>query len=412
MRTNSELKISNGFIAYPAMLSLMVYVFFYQMAYPFSSTIFLYISFCLFALWLIARGKVYLSTQMLLMGLVTLVSVCGAFYTNNPEGGNREAVLTTVAFIFLVAFAQDEELLYKLKRIIHLFSLVVFSGMMLQFLLGDVMNAVLKVLLRADSYERLMWSYTVDQAYAGFSAYTVDAAYFCATLFGFMLFDRPQNGEIAMRKKMLRLAMMALSVFCVFLTSKRGVASALLIAAVAAYVAWKRLSAKTIFKIVLLALLCGLALYVLDARNAVVHLFLQRFTPTDGDVTTGRIEIWRKAISALQNEVIGMGTGAAYLIYDTGLHNIYLQLFYDHGMIGAAIYALFFAYNLISAMKQNDPLRIYIQMLVLAYGMSGNPIYSNSFFIVYVIFSVSAVKRPHRECAHSFEKRQQKAMSP
>ena len=396
MNVDLSKKIKNGFLACPAMVSLMLYVFFYQLAYPFSSTLFLYTAFAFFVIWLIVGLKICLSVQMLWMGLVTLVSVIGTLYTNNPEKGNREAILTAVTFVFLVALAQDNILRYKLKKILYYFSLIVLIGIILQFLLGNTMNAFLRFLLRSDSYERLIWSYNVDKAYAGFSAYTADAAYFCATLFGFMLFEKTLPEKSALWKKILRFAVMLLSVFCIFLTSKRGVAVALMFALIVAYVVWKKLSVKTVIQIILLMLLCGAVLFVLYNQNAVVHAFLQRFAPTDSDITTGRSDIWRLAVNTLQDEMFGMGTGSAYLIYDNGLHNIYLQLFYDHGIIGAGIYIAFFLYNLALAINLKEPMQIYIQVLMLVYGMSGNPIYTNSFFIIYVIFSVVTVKKQTR----------------
>lgn len=396
MKTNSAQKIKNGVIAYPAMISLIIYVFCYQLAYPFSSTVFLYIAFTLFTLILITNSEIYISTQMILMGFITSVSVLGLFYTNNYEKGSREAILTAVTLLFLIALAQDGDLLCKLKRMIFFFSFVVLGGIVIQFFLGETMNSFLKAVLRADCFERLEWSYNTDGAYAGFSAYTADAAYFCATFFGFMLFDKAQYKEKVLHEKILRFFMMLLSIFCIFLTSKRGVAVALLVASIIAYLVWKRVTANTFAKMILLFFLCGTVLYVLNNQNAVVHMFFQRFDPTDGDITTGRSEIWRRSMETLQNNVIGMGTGSAYLIYDAGLHNIYLQLLYDHGIIGAAIYIIFFAYNLVAAIKQKDPLKIYVQLLMLVYGMSGNPIYSNSFFIVYVIFCVMEVKREQR----------------
>ena len=403
MNTNSKPKIKNGFLVYPAAISLLFYVFFYQLAYPFSSTLFLYLAFALFVAWMIVGSKVYLSTQMLLMGLVTLVSVLGTFYTNNSEKGNREAILTAVTLLFLVVLAQDGTLLCRLKKLIYYFSLVVLIGVVLQFLMSDTMNTVLRSLLRADSYEHLMWSYNVDKAYAGFSAYTADAAYFCATLFGFVFFEKIFRKSVTMRKKILYYAIMILSIFCIFLTSKRGIAVALLIALIIAYIAWKKISAKTFIRIILLISLCGAILYVLYDKNAIVHAFLQRFDFVDGDITTGRSDIWKEALDRLQNEIFGMGTGSAYRIYDTGLHNIYLQLFYDHGIVGAGIYIVFFLYNLMLAIKRKEPMQIYIQTLVLIYGMSGNPIYSNSFFIVYVIFSVVTVEKTNTKYLRPFE---------
>lgn len=84
-----------------------------------------------------------------------------------------------------------------------------------------------------------------------------------------------------------------------------------------------------------------------------------------------------------------MGTGSAYDIYETGLHNIYLQILYDHGLLGLIVYLAFFAYNLFMAIKRRDSMSIFVQCLILTYGVSGNPIYSNSFFFAYIIFSTA-----------------------
>lgn len=388
----SSNKIPNGFFAYPAIVSLILYVFCYQFAYPFSSTIFLYMAFGCFILWLIVGQAAYMSKQTALMALVVCVSVLGAFYTDNQEKGTREAILTVVTFVLMVAIAQNEAMLCKLKKVIWIFSFIIFIGVLLQFLFSDAMNNFLGVLLRRDSYEHLMWSYSVDGAFAGFSAYTADAAYFCATLFGFTIFSLLQNKEAAIGKKILKICIMVLSVFAVILTSKRGVAVALFIAFFVTYMIWKRPSFKTIAKVLLIVLLCVAAFYILSEKNEIISAFLQRFNSTDGDITTGRSVIWENALDGLSNKVIGMGTGAAYTIFDNGLHNIYLQLFYDHGIIGALVYIVFFLYNLRCAVKKRELMPIYIQILMLVYGMSGNPIYSNSFFIVYVIFSTVSLE--------------------
>ena len=385
--------VKNGMIAYPAILSLLLYVFCYQFAYPFSSTFFLYIAFAGLVVWLFFGQKIYLSTQMLLMGLVTLVSAVGVIYTDNPAKGNREAILTAVTFVFLIARAQDNTLLGKLKKIVCVCSFVVLFGVMFQYLFSDAVNSLLGNLLRTDCYEHLMWSYTVDGAYAGFSAYTADAAYFVAVLFGFMIFGWLQNPEMPIWNTVFRLVVGGLSVFAVILTSKRGVAVALLIALVMTYMIWKRVSAKTMVKMILLIVACAIVLFLVSQQNAIVRVFIERFDSADGDITTGRSEIWKRAIEAFRNAIFGMGTGSAYTVYDAGLHNIYLQLFYDHGVIGALVYVMFFLYNLVGAIRRREPMSIYVQLLMLVYGMSGNPIYSNSFFIIYVIFSVVTARR-------------------
>lgn len=391
MKTELTRKIPNSFVAYPALIALMIYVFGYQFAYPFSSTLFLYIAFGFTVVWMVFNQGIYFSAQMLIMALVAVVSALGVFYTQSPKEGNREAILTIVVWILLIAFAQNAAMLEKIKKAIYICSFAVLLGVLLQYLFAGAVNTVLSRILRSDSYERLIWSYDVDGAYAGFSAYTPDAAYFCAALFGFTMFGRLQAKELSFKKKIACWVVILLSVFAVILTSKRGVAIALIVSFVLTYMIWKKFSAKTIFSTIGLLAVCVILIGIFSEQNEVIQMFLQRFDPTDGDITTGRSEIWKSALDKLTNGFIGMGTGSAYVVYDTGLHNIYLQLFYDHGLVGVIIYLLFFISNLVYAIKRREAVAIYIQLLMLVYGMSGNPIYSNSFFIVYTIFSVVSV---------------------
>lgn len=388
MKTELTREIPNSFAAYPAIISLIIYVFGYQFAYPFSSTLFLYIAFGCTVVWILFSRGIYFSSQMLIMALVAVVSALGTFYTDMPGKGNREAILTVVVCILLIAFAQNSALLEKMKKAIYICSFVVLLGVLFQYLFTDAANNILSLILRSDSYERLIRSYNVDGAYAGFSAYTPDAAYFCAALFGFTMFGWLQTKEPSVKNRVIGLIIILLSVFAVILTSKRGVAIALAVAFILTYMIWKKFSAKAILSTIGLIALCAILIGVFSEQNDAIQLFLQRFDPTDGDITTGRSEIWKSALDKLTNNIFGMGTGASYAVYDTGLHNIYLQLFYDHGLVGIMVYLLYFIYNLVCAIKRKEAVAIYIQLLMLVYGMSGNPIYSNSFFIVYTIFSV------------------------
>ncbi len=397
MNTQIAERLHNKVVAYPTMIALLLYIFCYQFAYPFSSTIFLYITFGGFLLLLFLSNRIHLSKQSSIMSLVVLVSVLGAFYTDNSEKGIREAIVTVVTWILLIALSQYGVLLNKLKKAICKCSIVVLIGVLLQYLFSNFMNELLSYLLREDSYERLMLSFDVDGAYAGFSAYTPDAAYFCALLFGFAIYGYLKNEKEVFRHKYTRNIILALSIFAIILTSKRGVALALLIALAITHLIDKEFSFHSVITIFSLSVAAIVGIMIIGLFNESVGAFLLRFEATEGgDITTGRGEIWQGAIDNLSNIIIGMGTGASYTIFDAGLHNIYLQLFYDHGIIGVFVYIVFFYYNLKLAIKRKELISIFIQLLVLIYGLSGNPIYSNSFFIVYIIFSLQSIETTNK----------------
>lgn len=368
----------------------MIYIFFYQFNYPFGATAFLYAAFALFIVWIVLGGGLYVSAQLIPAAAIAVVSAVGVLYTSNSEKGSREAILMAVTCVLLAAFSQNGLLLSKIRKIVCLLSFVVLVGVLVQFLFPDEVNAVLEKLLREDRFEELMRAYTSDNAYAGFSSLTSDASYFSALVFGYSAYDKVFNENSSTFARVIGVIFIALSIFSVLLTSKRGVAVAMTIAFIFSYMIKKRMSARTVLGVVALIVIGAGALYALSFHNDSVRMFLMRFEAVDGhDITTGRTEIWQSALKNLKNIFFGMGTGSAYEIYDTGLHNIYLQILYDHGLLGLIVYLAFFAYNLFMAIRRRDAMSIFVQSLVLTYGVSGNPIYSNSFFIAYIIFSAA-----------------------
>lgn len=369
----------------------MIYIFFYQFNYPFGATAFLYVAFALFVVWIVLGGGLYVSAQLIPAAAIAVVSAVGVLYTSNSEKGSREAILMAVTCVLLAAFSQNGLLLSKIRKTVCLLSFVVLIGVLVQFLFPDTVNAVLEKLLREDRFDELMRAYTSDNAYAGFSSLTSEASYFSALVLGYAAFDKVFSERSSTLSRVFGVIFIALSMFAVLLTSKRGVAVAMIIALLFSYMIKKRMSARTVLGVVALIVIGAGAIYALSFHNDSVRTFLMRFEVVDGhDITTGRTEIWQSAVKNLNNIFFGMGTGSAYDIYETGLHNIYLQILYDHGLLGLIVYLAFFAFNLFVAIRRRDSMSIFVQCLILTYGVSGNPIYSNSFFIAYIIFSATA----------------------
>lgn len=369
----------------------MIYIFFYQFDYPFGATVFLYVAFALSVLWLVLGGGLYVSAQAILLAALVVVSAVGTLYTSNSEKGNREAILMVVTCVFLVAFSQNGHLLSKIKKIACILSFVVLAGVLVQFMFPDAVNTFLEKVLREDHFEEMIRAYNNDRTYAGFSSLTSDASYFSAIVLGYSAFDKVFNEKSTIFARVIGVVFIALSIFAVILTNKRGVAVAMIVAFFVSFMIKKGMSTKTVLGVLALIIVGAVALYVLSFYSESVSAFFERFESVDGkDITTGRIEIWQNAIKNLKNIFFGMGTGSAYDVYETGLHNIYLQILYDHGLFGFVFYLAFFVSNLFMAIKRHDYMSIFVQTLLLTYGMSGNPIYSNSFFIAYIIFSTVA----------------------
>ena len=54
-------------------------------------------------------------------------------------------------------------------------------------------------------------------------------------------------------------------------------------------------------------------------------------------------------------------------------------------------YFAFFLYNYYLAFKNKCPISIFVETLFLVYGLSGNPLYSNMFMMIYIYFVLYAV---------------------
>lgn len=85
-------------------------------------------------------------------------------------------------------------------------------------------------------------------------------------------------------------------------------------------------------------------------------------------------------------------------IWKYSAHNIYLQVLGESGIIGLLLFGEFLIYNLyhtIMLIIKNNKKRIgnkgvlyfslYMQILVVVYGITGNPLYSLYQFLLYII---------------------------
>lgn len=399
-------KIPNGVIAYPTMAVLLIYVFAYQLKLPLGNNTVMSVFAAGFAVLICCSKKICLTQQVAMMAAVVVVSAFGTFYSDNRSEGKKELIYNIMEFVMFFALIQNGLLLKKIKKGSCLCMIAVLFGIVLQYILKDTFNSVIRPFYKAGVYEHFLLHWK-NKAYAGFSGYTANAAYYCATLFGCVIFRILQKKEQKKYKKIAQVVIAVLSIFAVILTSKRGLAVALAGSFAVSYMLWKKVSLKTVVKVVFFAALAGGALYFLVEYNEAVGAFMKRFdSQPGGDLTTGRDDIWSALFQNASNPIIGQGTGSTYTIANAGGHNIYVQLYYDHGILGMIPYILFFADNFINAAKRNDPTSMYAQLIFLIYGFSGNPLYVTSMFIVYLIFSAVSIEK-----TENFDKRGKKRES-
>ena len=152
-----------------------------------------------------------------------------------------------------------------------------------------------------------------------------------------------------------------------------------------------------------------------------VRMLAERILLYSGDKTyNGRSYYWTAALSIFSNNKIhGIGMGCFSQYFDVyfhrlgnleayDAHNIYIQMLAELGIVGEALFVIFFVICLISTIKLFKKLRkirekeygyvlcysVFLQIWFIVYGATGNPLYGagQSFFYIASIAMMMSVK--------------------
>jgi len=178
-----------------------------------------------------------------------------------------------------------------------------------------------------------------------------------------------------------------LSAFALVLTAKRGHIIFMFFSLIITYVlVINENYAKKVFKVFFVFIVTLIGFIIAAKIIPVVSLVLERFL-YNGDFSSGRFVIWKEALTTVKDNLLfGIGWKGfyyktlgqnSYLGY-TNVHNIYIQLLCEAGIIGLIAVSIIFAYNLLVSIKVNKKLTDYADKKVLFFAVS-----SQIFFIIY-----------------------------
>lgn len=373
----------------------LMYIFAYQFKLPFESDVFLYGMALATLAMNFLDGSITLKESFLPFILVAVASFLGVTYTTMPSEGLREAILFAFfACLFIFSYSKRNLTQLFIKWVYYV-SIVVVLSSIIQFIFPEWFNDLMQQFMKDDPYERLMWSFEVDNTFAGLCAYTPNTTFSAAIVFGISFLNIADKKEKPIWKnQLLNLALIAISVFSIVICSKRGIFVAAF-AGFAVLMFYLYIGKNFVFKFIGCVLL-SVAIFVLLYRtNDFVAEFLNRFV--SDDFMTGRDLIYKDLLTAFVdgNVLFGRGTASTYEIAEAGAHNIYIQILCDHGIVLSIPYFVLLIQNYRLAFKNKCPISIFIQTLFLVYGLSGNPLYSNMFMLIYVFGVLAAVHDPN-----------------
>lgn len=375
----------------------LLYIFAYQFILPIKADTFLYGMVGSLVAMTVSDGRIMLSKHFSLFMLVVVSSFIGVLYTPMRSEGMREAILFTFyAGLFLLSFT-NYSLIKSFTKWIYYISIVIVLSSILHFIAPIWFNSLMSQVLRANAYYQLLWSYAIDNAFAGLAAYTPNTSFAAAIVFGNSFLNITNKIEQPIiRKKFTNYLLMALSLFTIIICSKRGVFVATIVGMIILMFYLYR-GKNFLIKFLGVAIFFTVVLLVLYQTNAFVSAFLNRFV--SDNFLTGRDVIYKSLMNDFgeSNFLIGRGTAATYMIAESGAHNIYIQILYDHGVIFSIPYYCFLAYNYYLSFKNKCPISLFVQTMFLVYGLSGNPLYSNMFMMIYIYHVLYAAKIPELE---------------
>ena len=387
----------------------LLYIFAYQFKLPFKADTFLYGMVVGLVAMTYFMEKIILSNQLVLFILVVISSFIGLSYTTMPSEGLREAILFTFFSVVFWLSLTNSDFIRLFIKWIYIVSIIVVLSSILHFLAPLWFNAIMGRVMREDAYEQLMWSFTIDTTFAGLAAYTSNATFAAAIVFGNSFLNMTNKKETPIIKsKSLNIVLLVLSMFSIIICSKRGIFVATIVALIVLMFYLYR-GRDFLLKFLGIAVLFFVVLIILYNTNEFVSTFLNRFA--GDDIMTGRDTIYKTLMADFgeSNFLIGRGTAATYELAEEGAHNIYIQILFDHGIIFSVPYYILLIYNFYLAFKNKCPLSIFVQTMFLVYGLSGNPLYSNMFMMIYVYHVLYATKMP--EIVKNTNKQQRKELN-
>lgn len=274
----------------------------------------------------------------------------------------------------------------------------------LQKMSPDLVERINRFILTSDSIKLnqqfFKWGY-----YCGFSGLTFVAGLDCM-IFGILQLDRAMSNQLNKVNRIICFVCVLLAIYGTILVQKRGLFIATLVGIVVYILLKTEKKKNNILSLALIACI-GLVCFYLLSNNESGALFLWRAFEKE-DVTSGRSDMWADLIKKSYDALItGYGPASVTAIYSGDAHNIYLQILYENGIIGLGLYLAFFGLNIkssYSCLKAGNNLArigIAVQIAILFYGFTGNPLTDIFIFLLYLLAStigfLQTSSAPHQE---------------
>lgn len=340
----------------------------------------------------ISKDKLKYMCMCLMMFLPSLFNNA---YIEDSKSIYLYYILAIVFAILLVLNKIEKKNVDVLFKYFLVFSLITGAVTWISFLFPNFYLNKIVTLLPEYSQELVVHMFRFDSAYAGLTDhYSRNAFYVILGILSCIYFVM-SNDEKKSTKRLLKISLVFLTT-TLFLIGKRGHLLFMIVALIAAYFIFYKIKYKTILKFLVSLMVCILIIPTSMKYIPGLDNVYNRFTNYTVDISNGRFALYKKAIDLYKRKgPIGWGQFTKSTdYYYAGVHNDYIQLYTETGLIG---FTLIIGSNLIIlfkviklSKKEKKPLIfiiLFYNLFFLAYSMTGIPHYDVELYMTYFIFN-------------------------
>lgn len=367
----------------------------------------------LLTIFMSTKKKIIISFSDCLLFLLGLLYFLSSLNSNSLYYGLAFSITVFCAIISCIIIRQIEYKNFKFVfKLIFIFSFIHTFASIIYYFFPNIIQSILPYILKTADLTNNLFEFSFNGIICGITPIQgINAIYismFLMMVFCSLFFNN--------RKKNLKMVLLFFGYFALFLSSKRGLLLANIIAMFFVYFFFKyknkQITLKSIFKISFVTLFSCLILFSILYNFFPDSLeIFERFKQKD--FLTGRGDIWNIGWNNYIKNSLFLGTGlfsSRELLFTTlgsfnDLHNIYLQFLIETGIFGFSILIFNIITIIIKFVKVKLDsknllavlLSLYYFIVMFIYGFTGNWLFDVTmvfmFFTILSIFYNFIIKR-------------------
>lgn len=315
--------------------------------------------------------------------------------TNYKSNGLQYLAYNIIIYCIYLCIKSSKNIEYKGLNLFYIFSGIHVVFIILQFLFPSFIMKINSVILQTSAYNINAYAMS-NNYYSGITIQPASAGLF-STIFVIMAFIKLIVGQENKRKIIIQLLF---GILALLLTQKRAFLLATIMGVIFIYVFYNPNKRKNkILKILKISIIIAIIISLMLIFIPQTRKIVQRFFKSE-NLLSGREKFYGEMLEWFSRNVgCGIGIGTADALFGYGGHNIYLQTLAETGIIGFVllyiVLILIFIKNLrisnelISKINKKEQqiilYSLYMQIILFIYGMTGNPIYDYTFFVIFVM---------------------------